>query len=50
MDEEVLTCAECGEPMIENDDGTTNHLLADDEIDYDQDEDHVAIAEYPDFQ
>lgn len=49
IDGEDLCCTECGHPMVVNSDGTTNHLVEDssgtDEIDHDQDEDHVAYAE-----
>lgn len=44
-----LSCSECGNCFRLNDDGTTNHILAlgdvpdnGDEVDYDEDEDHVA--------
>jgi len=47
-DEEDLCCASCGQPMVVNGDGTTNHLVDGsegvDEIDHDQDGDHVAYA------
>jgi hypothetical protein len=43
-----LYCETCGNPMVVNQDGTTNHLVPDsegvDDIDHDQDEDHVALA------
>lgn len=48
-------CAQCGAAMIRNGNGTTNHLkgaphdlMTRDEIDYDKDADHVAIADHGD--
>ncbi len=56
-----IHCYECGKPCVVNDDGTSNHVLelgADrtdedgdrqiGDIDYDTDDDHVAIPEYED--
>ena len=44
-----LYCTACGNPMVVNTDGTTNHLVEGsvgvDEVDYDADEDHTAISE-----
>ena len=39
----ALYCFECGNEMVVNDDGTTNHVNDDGEIDYDLDFDHVAL-------
>jgi hypothetical protein len=38
-------CAECEQKMQIDEDGISNHLTEDGEIDYDQDADHVAIDE-----
>ena len=49
-DDELL-CYVCGNPMVVNADGTTNHLLLPDSgdgIDYDQDADHVAYLDSDD--
>lgn len=46
IEEDELLCTECGEPMVVNEDGTTNHTSEDEPtgIDHDADEDHVALA------
>ena len=41
---EKLVCQECGEPMFIESDGVSHHGTPD-EIDYDADADHVALAE-----
>ena len=41
--DEPLCCFECGNEMVVNDDGTTNHLDDDGDVDYDQDIDHIAL-------
>jgi hypothetical protein len=38
-------CFQCGALMLVNEDGTTNHLNNDGEIDHDADADHVPYAE-----
>ncbi len=51
-----MRCHECGQPMVVNEDGTTNHVFEEGEdpegsmdetgvgaIDHDTDEDHVAL-------
>jgi 5-methylcytosine-specific restriction endonuclease McrA len=44
--EDDLACAECGNPMVVLDDGTTRHLIPEshgtDDWDHDMDEDHAA--------
>ena len=43
--EDDILCDECGQPMVVNDDGTTNHVTGDGvDVDHDADADHVAIA------
>jgi len=46
IEDDELLCTECGEPMVVNEDGTTNHTSEDEPtgIDHDADEDHVALA------
>jgi len=45
--DEVLhdDCFKCGGPMRIDENGIANHLTEDGDIDYDQDIDHVALAE-----
>ena len=43
MDLKSGNCYVCDMKFIINDDETTNHVTKDDEIDYDQDRDHVAF-------
>lgn len=44
-EENTFVCSKCGQEFVLNEDGTTNHLKEDsegvDDIDHDQDEDHV---------
>lgn len=42
--ENDILCEQCGNPMVINEDGTTNHVSDGFEIDHDADGDHVAIA------
>jgi len=46
-EDEVLLddCFECGNPMRIDENGIANHLSEDGDIDYEQDKDHVALAE-----
>lgn len=41
------TCHECGEDVVVNDDGTSNHLAANGDVNHDADADHVALPEQP---
>ena len=41
----MTTCKECGNEMEINSNGIANHLDGDGNIDFDQDADHVALAD-----
>lgn len=41
----VLFCNECGCGCVRSEDGITNHVTDDNDIDYNLDADHVALPE-----
>ncbi len=44
----TLSCAECGQKMVLNENDVSHHLTEDGEIDYDTDHEHVAFTEEDD--